>query len=113
MLANAQVEIEFCRPVLHAAAAQFHHRDTHSRARISHAKLAACEAAHLATRTSLQVHGAMGYSWEVDVHFFLKRALALTQAWGSPAFHRARIAARVFHHPLGPEHTFSHEAPHG
>ncbi len=109
MLATAQVKIEFARPVLYAAAAQFHHRDAHSRARISHAKLVAFEAADLATRTSIQVHGAMGYSWEVDVHFFLKRALALNFAWGDPAFHRSRIATRIFQYPLGPEHTFSRE----
>lgn len=113
LLANAQVKIEFSRPVLHAAAAQFEERSAHSRARISHAKLVTCEAADLATRTSIQVHGAMGYSWEVDVHFFLKRALALTYAWGDPAFHRARVAERVFKHPLGPEHTFSRETAHG
>jgi alkylation response protein AidB-like acyl-CoA dehydrogenase len=107
LLANVQVKIEFSRPVIHAAAAQFEHRNAHSRARISHAKLVACEAADFAARTSIQVHGAMGYSWEVDVHFFLKRALALTYAWGNPALHRARVAERVFQYPLGPEHTFS------
>jgi alkylation response protein AidB-like acyl-CoA dehydrogenase len=112
LLASVQVKIEFSRPVLHAAAAQFQHRDAHSRARIGHAKLVACEAADLAARTSIQVHGAMGYSWEVDVHFLLKRALAFTYAWGDPAFHRARIATRVFQYPLGPEHTFSRETTH-
>lgn len=109
LLADVQVKIEFSRPVLHAAAAQFEQRSAHSRARISHAKLVACEAADLAARTAIQVHGAMGYSWEVDVHLFLKRALALTNAWGDPAFHRARVAERMFNHPLGPEHTFARE----
>ena len=112
LLASVQVKIEFSRPVLYAAAAQFDHRDAHSRARISHAKLVACEAADLAARTSIQVHGAMGYSWEVDVHLILKRALALSYAWGDPALHRSRVAARIFQHPLGPEHTFSRETTH-
>ena len=49
----------------------------------------------------------MGYSWEVDVHFFLKRGIALTSWWGGTAFHRERVAARVFARPLGPEHTFA------
>jgi alkylation response protein AidB-like acyl-CoA dehydrogenase len=112
LLANVQVQIEFARPVVHAAAAEFSARDAMSRARISHAKLVASEAADLGARTALQVHGAMGYSWEVDVHFFLKRALALTHAWGGPSFHHSRVAARIFQHPIGPEHTFTREHRH-
>jgi len=112
LLANVQVKIEFARPVAHAAAIEFPARDSMSRARISHAKLVAAEAADLGVRTALQVHGAMGYSWEVDVHFFLKRALALTHAWGGPSFHRARVATRIFQHPIGPEHTFAREHHH-
>jgi len=107
LIANAQVKVEFARPVIHAAAAVLPQRDAFSRARISHAKLVAGEAADLATRTALQVHGAMGYSWEVDVHFLLKRALALGAAWGGPAFHRGRVLARMAQQPLGPEYTFA------
>lgn len=110
LIASAQVAVEFARPVVHAAAADLHRASPQSRARISHAKIAAAEAADLAARTSIQVHGAMGYSWEVDVHLFLKRALALTYAWGDPAFHRARVEARVFGQPTGADQTFSHEA---
>jgi alkylation response protein AidB-like acyl-CoA dehydrogenase len=106
LLATAQVKIEFARPVVYAAAAGLETFDIHSRARISHAKLAAAEAADIACRTAIQVHGAMGYSWEVDVHFFLKRALALTNWWGDTRFHRARVAARVFHHALGADQLF-------
>jgi alkylation response protein AidB-like acyl-CoA dehydrogenase len=95
--------------VLHAAAAQLPNGDLYSRARISHAKLVASEAADLAARTAIQVHGAMGYSWEVDVHFFLKRAIALDTWWGTPAFHRRRVAERVLHGRLGPENTFARE----
>lgn len=109
-LATAQVKIEFARPVLHAAAAQLEQGDLYSRARVSQAKLACTDAADVAARTSIQVHGAMGYSWEVDVHFFLKRGIALTSWWGGTAFHRERVAARVFARPLGPEHTFAGEA---
>ncbi|RYY26691.1 MAG: acyl-CoA dehydrogenase [Sphingomonadales bacterium] len=108
-LASAQVAIEFARPVVLAAAAQIGQRDIYSRARISHAKIVALEAADQAARAAIQVHGAMGYSWEVDVHLFLKRALALTGSWGTPAFHRARIAERLFNRPTGPDQTFARE----
>lgn len=108
-LSTAQVAIEFARPVVLAAAADIGARDLQASARVSHAKIVALEAADAAARTSIQVHGAMGYSWEVDVHLFLKRALALTNSWGTPGFHKARVAARLFGQPAGPEFTFARE----
>lgn len=111
-LATAQVKIEFARPVVYAAAAMLPQADLHARARVSHAKLAAADAADVAARTAIQVHGAMGYSWEVDAHFFLKRAIALTSWWGTPAAHRARVAERVLDAPLGPDTTFATDAQH-
>jgi len=111
-LASAQVAIEFARPVVLAAAAAVSQYDVYSRARASHAKIVALEAADQAARASIQVHGAMGYSWEVDVHLFLKRALALTGSWGTPAFHRTRVATRLFTRLTGPDQTFAKEAIH-
>lgn len=112
-LASAQTAIEFAKPVVAAAAAEIGAQDVQSHARVSHAKIVALEAADKAARASIQVHGAMGYSWEVDVHLFLKRTVALTQTWGTPAFHRARIAARMFDQPMGPDQTFARETKNG
>jgi alkylation response protein AidB-like acyl-CoA dehydrogenase len=108
-LATCQTKIEFARPVVHAAAAQIAQRDVFSRARISHAKLAALAAADLAARMCIQIHGAMGYSWEVDAHFYLKRTLALTGAWGDEAFHRARVAERIAFAAMTPDQTFARD----
>jgi hypothetical protein len=105
-LANAQVKIEFARPVVLAAAAVLDAGSSFAPVRISHAKLAAHQAADIATHVAVQVHGAMGYSWEVDVHFVLKRALALGQSWGTPAWHRARVAEHVLRAPLGADRSF-------
>ncbi len=109
-LATCQTRIEFARPVVYAAAAQIGQQDLFSRARVSHAKLAALAAADLAGRTAIQVFGAMGYSWETDVHLFLKRALALAGAWGDEAFHRARVTERAFAAPVTPDQTFARAA---
>ncbi len=113
LLANAQVRIEFARPVLHAAAASLEAGDLQARAQISHAKIACIRAMELATQTAVQVHGAMGYSWEVDVHLFLKRGIALSAAWGGIGLHLDRVADRAFTAPLGPDTTFAREVSHG
>jgi len=70
-LADVMVKLEFARPVVYAAAA------TLAPVRVAHAAVAAAEAADRAARAAIQVHGAMGYSWEVDLQFYAKRAWAL------------------------------------
>jgi alkylation response protein AidB-like acyl-CoA dehydrogenase len=40
----------------------------------------ASRAAHRATTANIQVHGGMGYTWELDAHLFLKRAMVLDVA---------------------------------
>ena len=107
-LATAQVKLEFARPVLYAAATRAGSLDERAQATLSHAKIAATDAADFAARTSLQVHGAMGYSWEVDLHFYMKRAWALAGAWGDRGFHLRRLSCWVLEGglQLGPGHTF-------
>ena len=58
---------------------------------ISLAKAQASEVALLAARKALQVHGAIGYTVEYDLHMWMKRAWALAAAWGDAAWHRARV----------------------
>lgn len=76
---------------------------------VSHAKVAATDAAQLTSETAIQVHGAMGYTYEVDLHFWMKRCWALAGAWGTRAFHLRRVDAAVLggRLPIGPEHTFA------
>jgi alkylation response protein AidB-like acyl-CoA dehydrogenase len=42
--------------------------------------------------SSLQVHGGIGFTWEHDLHFYLKRARANGALYGSAKEHRERIA---------------------
>ena len=60
------------------------------------AKSYATEAEAVANRNALQVHGGIGFTWEHDLHLWLKRGKALEQAYGSATFHRARLADAVF-----------------
>ena len=95
LLAGAQVKLEFARPVTYAAAWSSAHREPDASRRASMAKAYAAEAATEAARVSLQVHGAIGYTWECDLHLFLKRAWALVPAWGDAAEHRNKVLASV------------------
>ncbi|MGO9029206.1 MAG: acyl-CoA dehydrogenase family protein [Acidimicrobiales bacterium] len=91
LLAGAQVKLEFARPVTYAAAWSLDVEEPARSRSASLAKAYASDAATEAARVSLQVHGAIGYTWECDLHLFLKRAWALAEAWGSAADHRHRI----------------------
>ena len=107
-LANAAVMIEFARPALWRSAQAMEDRLVSAPVHVSHAKFAAADAATLTAETAIQVHGAMGYTYDVDLHYWMKRSWALAGAWGSRAFHLARVDAAVIGGalPIGPDHTF-------
>lgn len=108
-LADVAVALEFVRPVLWRAATAMDDGLSSASLHISHAKVAATDAAYLAAETAIQVHGAMGYTYEVDLHFWMKRAWALGGAWGSRAFHQSRVDHAVIGgaQRIGPRHTFA------
>lgn len=108
-LADVAVALEFARPVLWRASQAMDDGTDSADVHVSHAKLAASDAAYLAGESAIQVHGAMGYTYEVDLHFWMKRAWALSGAWGSRGFHARRIDSAIIGsaHPIGPENTFA------
>jgi alkylation response protein AidB-like acyl-CoA dehydrogenase len=94
-LSNGLLKVDIAKPVTYRAAHSF---DTGSpdRARdVSMAKAYASVAADFAARTSLQVHGAIGYTYEYDLQLFMKRAWSLAAAAGDAAWHRERVAKAV------------------
>jgi alkylation response protein AidB-like acyl-CoA dehydrogenase len=87
LLADVATRLELARPLVHGAAVA---GETFARD-VSAAKVLAGDAAHLAARTALQVHGAIGYTAEHDLGLRLTKVRALTGAWGTGSFHRARV----------------------
>jgi len=61
----------------------------------SMAKARASEAAWRVSASALQVHGGIGFTWEHDLHFLLKRARVGAELLGDPRMHRERIANLV------------------
>ena len=108
-LASCAVAIEFAKPVVWRAAAAMQEGIQTAPIHVSHAKIAATDAAIQMAETAIQVHGAMGYTYEVDLHFWMKRSWAYAGAWGSRAFHLKRVDDAVLGSMLeiGPDRTFA------
>jgi alkylation response protein AidB-like acyl-CoA dehydrogenase len=52
-----------------------------------------CAQAYLTVaETTIQVHGAVGFTWDHDAHLYLKRAKSSALLFGDPAWHRRRVA---------------------
>jgi alkylation response protein AidB-like acyl-CoA dehydrogenase len=94
-LADVRIALEFAAPLVHRGAYSLAHRDPQARVHVAMAKAAAGEAAGLATRHALQCHGAIGYSFEHDLHLWMKRAWALAGAWGDATWHREYVARAI------------------
>ena len=97
-LADARIALTFARPLVQGAAL-----DPAGPLRergVSAAKIAPGDAASNAARAALQVHGAVGYTAEHDLGLWITRTRALVGAWGTPAYHRSRVARLL----LTPEH---------
>ncbi|MEM9175173.1 MAG: acyl-CoA dehydrogenase family protein [Myxococcota bacterium] len=60
---------------------------------VSSAKLTAGESAIRNARTGIQVHGGMGFTWEVMAHYYLKRAWVCENTFGTQDEHAEKIAA--------------------
>ena len=56
------------------------------------AKARASDAAWEVCKSSIQVHGGIGFTWEHDLHFLLKRARVGGQLFGTASEHRERVA---------------------
>jgi alkylation response protein AidB-like acyl-CoA dehydrogenase len=94
-LADVRVALEFSRPLVYRAAVSVSEDDPAAPVHVSMAKARAGDAAALAARHALQCHGAIGYSYEHDLHLWIKRVWALGAAWGDGAWHRERVARAI------------------
>jgi alkylation response protein AidB-like acyl-CoA dehydrogenase len=94
-LADVRVALEFARPLAYRAANSVTTDDPEAAIHVSMAKARAGDTAALAARHALQCHGAIGYSFEHDLHLWIKRVWALGASWGDAAWHRERVARAI------------------
>ncbi|WP_405140501.1 acyl-CoA/acyl-ACP dehydrogenase [Sphaerisporangium sp. NBC_01403] len=98
-LADVAIAIDFAAPLVYAAALATD-RDLPSADRdVSAAKAAAGEAADRAARVALQVHGAVGYTDELDLRLWLARVWSLASAYGNTGLHRSRLRSAILGTP--------------
>lgn len=94
-LADALIEQEFARPLVYRAAWSLTTAAREVPTAVSLAKIYAGRAAQFMAQQALQVHGAIGYTIEYDLHMWMKRAWALAAAHGDAAHHRERIGRQI------------------
>jgi alkylation response protein AidB-like acyl-CoA dehydrogenase len=61
----------------------------------SMAKARASDAANMVAHNAIQTFGGIGFTWEHDIHFFLKRARVGSALLGTASAHRERVAGLV------------------
>lgn len=93
LLADAYVRTSLARSATYAAAAMVDDPGVGDAARAaSAAKLLAADAAVRNARTCIQVHGGMGFTWEMIPHYLLKRAWVLEHTFGTRRQHEDQLA---------------------
>ena len=92
MLADCLVDVEGMRSTVYFAAWCGAAGDRERSLAASMAKAWCSDASRRVMASGLQVHGGIGFTWEHDMHLYLKRAQLDQVSYGDAAFHRDRIA---------------------
>jgi alkylation response protein AidB-like acyl-CoA dehydrogenase len=96
ILADMFARQELARAAVYAAGATLDHPEVgHPESAARGARIIAGESAMKNARACIQIHGGMGYTWEVPDHYYLKRCWVLESAFGSAEEHSLAIAERV------------------
>ncbi len=93
ILADMAVRAAVAQAAVYAAAVTYDDQSVGDAVRAaSSAKVTAGHAAIANGKAAIQVHGGMGFTWEVDAHLHLKRAWVLDTHFGTADDHAARLA---------------------
>ena len=94
---DALTRAEVARAAVYAAACHLDGTSASAKAdtALAAAALLAAEAAVRNAKTCIQVHGGMGFTWEVDAHLYLKRAVVWRTGSAGPTTNADRVAAAL------------------
>ncbi len=91
--ADMLVDVEGMRSTVYWAAWCIGSADPDASVAASTAKVWGADASKRVMASALQVHGGIGFTWEHDLHFFLKRAQLDQLTFGDASWHRARLTS--------------------
>jgi alkylation response protein AidB-like acyl-CoA dehydrogenase len=96
LCADMASRVEVCRAIVYYAGVCLDDPDVGEVDRaVAAARILAVTASGDNARDCVQVHGGMGYTWEVDAHLFAKRAYVLATAFGAVEEHEEALADLV------------------
>jgi alkylation response protein AidB-like acyl-CoA dehydrogenase len=95
-LAECSLAVERAVAATHYAAMTLDADDPDRHRAVHVAKAAAGNAATRAAKDAIQVHGGIGYTWEHDLHLYLRRAIASEYWLGTTRWHHDRLAELLF-----------------
>jgi alkylation response protein AidB-like acyl-CoA dehydrogenase len=90
--ADMLVALERARATSYFAALTIAEDDGRRALATSTAKAAAADCAALLAKEGIQIHGGIGYTWEHDMHLYVRRVKSSSLLFGNAAQHRARVA---------------------
>jgi alkylation response protein AidB-like acyl-CoA dehydrogenase len=91
-LADMLMRVEVARGLVWGACLALDERRPDASALVSAAKAWASDTAVTVTEDAVQLHGGIGYTWELGLHLWVRRASANAATAGTAQEHRDRIA---------------------
>jgi len=95
-LADVSLAVERAQSAVQYAAMSLDANDVDRHRAVHVAKAAAGSAANRSAREGIQIHGGIGFTWEHDLHLFMRRAFASEHWLGTTAWHHDRLADLLF-----------------
>lgn len=93
--AELLMEVECSRSIAYYAAWAQEQDEREATINASGAKIFTSDMYRKATKEVLQILGGIGFSWEHELHIYLKRAKCLGALFGDAVFHRERVAREL------------------
>jgi alkylation response protein AidB-like acyl-CoA dehydrogenase len=93
--ADMMISLERARATGYFATLTIAEDDPRRTSAVSVAKAAAGDCQRLLGKEGIQIHGGIGYTWEHDMHLYVKRMKSSEPLFGTSSAHRAHIAANL------------------